>query len=93
MEDIYEARFVPSNPSLLEQMYKAFNHCASLNPDPIQEDEGDFFFNEEEVQQGAAANLAHLESVFTMPSAQELDGLLDITSEQFEDAEDEMPDQ
>lgn len=74
--------------SSLTNIYEALCECAALNPDPVEEDEGEFFFNEDEVNFGAeqAKTLEHLESVFTMPTQEELDTLLQ-NQEQFEDAE------
>jgi hypothetical protein len=34
-------------------MYKALSEGALLNPDPVEEDEGEFFYNKDEVELGA----------------------------------------
>jgi len=49
-----ELRFVPKDPAAVDALYKVFCHCAMLNPDQgddDDEDQGDFFFNEDEVAQ------------------------------------------
>lgn len=52
---VQEMRFVPSDSSVLENLFKTLCDCALLNPDPEEEREGeaDWFFNEEEVLTGA----------------------------------------
>eukprot|EP01116_Phalansterium_solitarium_P001165 TRINITY_DN10946_c0_g1_i1.p1 TRINITY_DN10946_c0_g1~~TRINITY_DN10946_c0_g1_i1.p1 ORF type:complete len:209 (+),score=47.22 TRINITY_DN10946_c0_g1_i1:28-627(+) len=74
--DLYEARFVPEDSNALDTMFKAFSECASMNPDPIEEDEGDFFYDADEV----AMNVDAAESAASRFDA-------GASSEQFEDAE------
>jgi hypothetical protein len=92
-DEFYDARFVPEDASALDNIYKAFSEGAALNPDPIEETEGDFYFNEEEVYSNpeVAERMQHFESVFNMPTPQEMDQLLEGTEEgQFDDADEEM---
>ncbi|PRP85635.1 hypothetical protein PROFUN_06424 [Planoprotostelium fungivorum] len=50
-EDYYEMRVIPTEgtATTLSTLYKAFCDVAEMNPDPEEEGEGDFIFNEEEV--------------------------------------------
>jgi hypothetical protein len=57
-DEVHEMRFVPEDSSTLEKIYTAFSECALLNPDPHSEDEGDFFFNEDEITAAQSATLA-----------------------------------
>eukprot|EP01101_Sappina_pedata_P001630 TRINITY_DN11710_c0_g1_i1.p1 TRINITY_DN11710_c0_g1~~TRINITY_DN11710_c0_g1_i1.p1 ORF type:complete len:179 (+),score=57.47 TRINITY_DN11710_c0_g1_i1:51-539(+) len=45
---ITEAFLAPQDPSTLDEIYGAMSHGASLNPDPVEEGEGDFFYGGEE---------------------------------------------
>eukprot|EP01089_Gocevia_fonbrunei_P021711 TRINITY_DN8528_c0_g1_i1.p1 TRINITY_DN8528_c0_g1~~TRINITY_DN8528_c0_g1_i1.p1 ORF type:complete len:179 (-),score=39.94 TRINITY_DN8528_c0_g1_i1:42-578(-) len=51
-EEYNECRFVPGNHSLdsVNLIYNAMCEGAALNPDPEEEGEGDFFYNENEVE-------------------------------------------
>jgi len=77
-----ECRFVPSDPGQLQAIYDALSSGAVLNPDPENEGEGDFFYDEDEVQ----ANLARFDGMITMPTPDEMDALVD--EDQFDDADD-----
>jgi len=91
-DETYEMRFAPEDVTTLEKIYNSFSECALLNPDPHSEDEGEFFFNEEEVALGAeqSSALNHLESVFQVPTTEELLAMAQNgTPEQFEDPEEE----
>ena len=48
-EEPSEARFVPQDSSHLNTIYSALCEGAELHPDPEEEGEGDFMFNENEV--------------------------------------------
>eukprot|EP00242_Pyramimonas_sp_CCMP2087_P009216 CAMPEP_0198209434 /NCGR_PEP_ID=MMETSP1445-20131203/15818_1 /TAXON_ID=36898 /ORGANISM="Pyramimonas sp., Strain CCMP2087" /LENGTH=217 /DNA_ID=CAMNT_0043883205 /DNA_START=119 /DNA_END=772 /DNA_ORIENTATION=+ len=55
-EIITELRIVPSTDESLETVFQALCDCAALNPDPEVEGddaEGDFFFDEDEIHEGA----------------------------------------
>jgi nucleotide-sensitive chloride channel 1A len=80
-EQFHELRFVPQQQQQLDAIYKAFSECAALNPDEELEGEGDFIYNEDEVQQGMD-RLAHMERVFQMPTPEELDRMLAPTGQQ-----------
>jgi len=100
-EDVSEMRLVPSNDetdsAVVDKLFKAFSDIAAMNPDPIVEGEGDFFFNEDEVNRGIenldekqTKQLERLEGMLTMPTKDELDGLLEASEPgQFEDAEEQ----
>ncbi|EGC37932.1 hypothetical protein DICPUDRAFT_149391 [Dictyostelium purpureum] len=47
-ETYTEIRFIPLDESKIRDIYDAFCQGALLNPDEDQDDEGDFYFNEEE---------------------------------------------
>ncbi len=54
-DELHEVWFVPEDdPATLDDMFAAFTYSASLNPDPVEEDEGNFYYNEDEV--GHASN-------------------------------------
>jgi len=91
-EDVHEVRFVPHNVQDLERIYQAFSECALMNPDPDEEGEGEFVYNEAEVNGGT---LERLESLFVMPTAEQLQlwqqeqqaqGLNGVELGQFDDA-------
>jgi nucleotide-sensitive chloride channel 1A len=48
-EETCEARFIPEDSDKVEAIYTAFSECAAMNPDPIEEDEGNFFYNADEM--------------------------------------------
>jgi len=78
------------NNQLVDQLYQAFSEGALLNPDPQEEGEGEFIFNEDEVHQGnGVSTLQHLEDVFQMPSSEELDKLLENNGQFADPDEDE----
>eukprot|EP01111_Echinosteliopsis_oligospora_P017895 TRINITY_DN793_c0_g1_i1.p1 TRINITY_DN793_c0_g1~~TRINITY_DN793_c0_g1_i1.p1 ORF type:complete len:199 (-),score=66.51 TRINITY_DN793_c0_g1_i1:59-655(-) len=74
LSTISEARYVVSDPASLGTVFDAFSRGAAMNPDSEQEGEGDFFYDQEEIQRGISD---HLDSV-----------LEDNTSSQFEDNND-----
>ncbi|CAK0786113.1 hypothetical protein CVIRNUC_009326 [Coccomyxa viridis] len=90
-----EVRLVPEDSSTLEDLFQTLCDCAALNPDPgdgDDEEDGDFYYNEEEVMAGAqgeqrAAMLDHYDSLLQMPRASELDELVEEDPDRFEDAE------
>ncbi|MCO5605304.1 hypothetical protein L7F22_059486 [Adiantum nelumboides] len=81
---VQEMRLVPSDPSVLDNLFKVLCDCALLNPDPVQEHEGEgeWFFNEEEVLAGA---IGHSNGV----KDHDVTGFseLHLDDEQFDDAE------
>lgn len=69
-DEYHDARFVPEQADQLENIYQALSRGAELNPDPVQDDEGQWICNEEDLDSLNApqsATLAHLESVFQVP--------------------------
>lgn len=90
-ETFHEMRFVPSNDTDLTSMYRAFSDCAAMNPDPEEEGEGDFVFDENEVAQGVEneRRLQHLENVFQMPSNEQLEQMNNHSNGRYDDVEDE----
>jgi len=48
-EEWSEVRFVPADANHLDVIYEALSKCAELNPDPARDEEGEFYFNEDEV--------------------------------------------
>jgi hypothetical protein len=92
---ISEARFeqpenavsadLPAEAEALRKMYAAFSQAASMNADQISDDEGDFF------HEGRSEDSAvhQWDSVFQMPSAEQLRAMHESAEGQFEDAEDE----
>ncbi|MCO5609702.1 hypothetical protein L7F22_063934 [Adiantum nelumboides] len=81
---VQEMRLVPSDPSVLDNLFKVLCDCALLNPDPVEEHEGEgeWFFNEEEVLAGA---IGHSNGV----KDHDVTGFseLHLDDEQFDDAE------
>lgn len=73
-DEIRELRFVPTPDISLDGIYAVMNECAALNPDSdADDDDGDdddnFFWTGAEAPNAtAAAQLAHLESVFQAPA-------------------------
>lgn len=53
-----ELRFVPADTTQLAAIFEAFNEGAALNPDPVNEmeGEGDWVFNDDEVYGAMGAN-------------------------------------
>jgi len=80
-------------------MYNAFSDCALLNPDlddDMNDDEGEFFYNEEEVMNGInnssteeraakSAKLAHWDTVFKEPTEEQLAAMGAPAPGQFDD--------
>jgi hypothetical protein len=48
-EDVVELRLVPEDASSVDNIYREMTECAALNPDTVEEDEGDFFYDHDEV--------------------------------------------
>jgi len=42
-DEIHEVSFVPENQDALNTLFQAFSDSALLNPDPVEEGEGEFF--------------------------------------------------
>lgn len=79
-----EMWLVPEEEAKVDEVFKALCDCAALNPDPEEEGEGDFFFNEEEVMAGLddetrAAVVAH------QTAGMDLDDLVGDDPSRFED--------
>lgn len=88
-DEIRELRFVPTPDVSLEGIYALMNECAALNPDSDADDDDDedgdnFFWNGGPSNPTAAAQLAHLESVFQAPAENGATG----DDEDVEEAED-----
>eukprot|EP00741_Cyanophora_paradoxa_P003263 tig00000691_g3171.t1 len=93
-EPVPEVRYAPEDPGQVDRLYAAFCDCAALNPDPVDEDEGDFFYDEAEVMAGiannpdGAARLAQYDALLAAdPNAQEL-GKMSL-DDRYADAEEE----
>ena len=72
-DEIRELRFVPTPDISLDGIYAVMNECAALNPDSDADDDDDeednfFWTGSGAVNPAAAAQLAHLESVFHAPT-------------------------
>jgi len=76
-EQLQELFLAPSDEASLDNIYNAFSEGAVLNPDPVEEDEGEFYFNEDEV----------MGTTFEMPEIQEQ--LSEISKENKENEENE----
>lgn len=90
-----EIRIIPSDPLSVEEMFKALCECAALNPDPHEEDEGDFYFDECEVMNGLdeetkAALLASRAQGMEIDAEGELEELVGDDMGRFEDDEEDM---
>ncbi|KYQ89941.1 hypothetical protein DLAC_08512 [Tieghemostelium lacteum] len=48
-EEYTEVRFIPNEESKIKEIYESFCRGALLNPDPEEEDEGNFYFNESDM--------------------------------------------
>lgn len=55
LSKITEMRLVPSDPNQLDMLFAIFCECAELNPDPIQEEEGEhnWVFSADQLQDDA----------------------------------------
>eukprot|EP00743_Colponemidia_sp_Colp-15_P005321 GILK01005722.1.p1 GENE.GILK01005722.1~~GILK01005722.1.p1 ORF type:complete len:216 (-),score=35.29 GILK01005722.1:176-784(-) len=62
---ISEAYFVPDNSETLQAIFDAMSECATLHPDPEEDDAGEAFYDQDAVAEGARqeAVLRHLENV------------------------------
>lgn len=62
--DVVELKLIPTSSDSLQSMWDAMSTGAAMNPDPDQpdhEDEGDFFFNSSEVNNGDATDTCETE--------------------------------
>jgi len=85
-DEYHEARFIPEDSTSLDQIYAAFSECASLNPDPIEEEEGEWIYNEDEVNASNQSRLSHLENIFQEPTPDQLQQMfLNGQQGQFDD--------
>jgi nucleotide-sensitive chloride channel 1A len=90
-----EIRIVPSDPASVEEIFKALCECAALNPDPEEEGEGDFYFDEGEVMKGLddetkAALLASRAEGMEIDAEEELEELVGDDPGRFEEDEEEV---
>mmetsp|Transcript_14234 Transcript_14234/g.24342 ORF Transcript_14234/g.24342 Transcript_14234/m.24342 type:complete len:249 (-) Transcript_14234:71-817(-) len=83
-----DLRYVPTDPSQLERIFRAFCDCAAINPDSEEEGEGDFFYNADEVAAGAALYSRIDNNGVSLPSPAQFDAMVQDSS-RFEDAEGE----
>lgn len=83
-EKVNEVRLVPEDSDVLSVLFQVFSECQALHPDDVEPDEGEFMFNVEEVEEGAA---------MIMPSPADVDMLtrpdLNNNPDRFADAEEE----
>ena len=93
-----ELRIVPSDPSVVEEIFRVLCECAALNPDPQgEDDEGEFYFDEDEVIKGLdegtrAALLASRAEGMELDegAGEELEELVGDDPGRFEGDEEEM---
>lgn len=87
-----EVRLVPSDESTVASIFQALCEGAAANPDSdMEDDEGDFFFDQDEINQGAAKAegdghaemLDRFDAMLQAPS----NGAASIHPNQFEDAD------
>ena len=75
----------------VEAVFQALCDGAENNPDEVEDDEGDFFFDEAEVAAGlddaGLLRLQNLEDRLQLPSAQEFAELVAGDPERFQDDE------
>jgi len=65
-EKVNEVRVVAEDESVLSVLFQVFSECQALHPDEVEPDEGEFMFNIDEVEEGAA---------MIMPSPSDVDML------------------
>mmetsp|Transcript_17044 Transcript_17044/g.47600 ORF Transcript_17044/g.47600 Transcript_17044/m.47600 type:complete len:232 (-) Transcript_17044:664-1359(-) len=93
--EVSELRIVLTDPDQLEAVFEAMSECAALNPDSdMEEDDGQFFYNEDEVMSGVdpdrrEAMLDHFDSILQVPQEDELEELIADDPGRFEDADKE----
>lgn len=77
----------------MDEVFQALCVGAEANPDDVDEDEGDFFYDEDEVNAGldadALVRLQALEDRLQLPSASEFEELIAGDPERFEDADED----
>mmetsp|Transcript_42580 Transcript_42580/g.109006 ORF Transcript_42580/g.109006 Transcript_42580/m.109006 type:complete len:224 (-) Transcript_42580:473-1144(-) len=92
---VSELRLAPADPDHLEHIFQAMSECAAMNPDSdMDDDEGEFFYNEDEVAAGAdpaqrETMLAHYDSILRGPEDDDLEELMGDDPERFDDAEEQ----
>eukprot|EP00798_Chlamydomonas_sp_ICE-L_P003546 gene3546-13616_t len=82
----YEMRLIPEDESKIDEIFKALCDCAAMNPDPEEEGEGDFFYNEEEVHAGLDDE-TRAALVANQTANMDLDALVGDDPSRFEDEE------
>ncbi|KAL6060388.1 Methylosome subunit pICln [Balamuthia mandrillaris] len=83
-----EARFVVPEEKL-SSVYDAFCSCAALNPDQVEEDEGEFVFNREEVYRGSGLDMTELQAPLQEDEDADYDGRYDDDEGEEEDGDGE----
>ena len=85
-EDVSELRLAPADPDEVESIFQAMSDCAAMNPDSdVDDDEGEFFYNEDEVMAGVdperrEAMLDHFDSLLEPPPGDDLQEVLEPSS-------------
>lgn len=95
-----EMRLVPADAAALDAIFAVLCDCAAKNPDPGQsadEEDGDFFYDEDEVLAGAAgeeraAQLDQYDALLQMPRAAEFEQMVANEEGRFDDADESMDD-
>ncbi|KAL3134055.1 hypothetical protein ABBQ32_008484 [Trebouxia sp. C0010 RCD-2024] len=97
-DDTYpEIRLIPADSSKLQEIFETLCQCAALNPDSNDDDdsdEGDFFYNEEEVLNGIgaenrAALLERYDALLEESEQPELEELTGEDPDRFADPDDD----
>mmetsp|Transcript_5985 Transcript_5985/g.13783 ORF Transcript_5985/g.13783 Transcript_5985/m.13783 type:complete len:190 (+) Transcript_5985:85-654(+) len=52
-EQVTEVRFAVDDEQGLSVLFQVFSECQALHPDDVEQDEGEFMFNVDEVEEGA----------------------------------------
>ena len=84
-EKVNEVRFVVGEPEVLSVIFQVFSECQALHPDEAEQDEGEFMFNVEEVEEGAAMAMPSPGDVDMLTTTDASNGVPD----RFADAEEE----
>lgn len=89
-DKLIEVRFAVEEEQQLGVLFSVFSECQALHPDDVEQDEGEFMFNVEEVEEGALGN----GSALSMPAPEDVDMLVredgpDSNPDRFADADEQ----
>mmetsp|Transcript_5177 Transcript_5177/g.5901 ORF Transcript_5177/g.5901 Transcript_5177/m.5901 type:complete len:204 (-) Transcript_5177:1228-1839(-) len=85
-QDVYEIRFAPKDPSLLDALFASFSFCASLHPDMDEDFTPISVLGNESNENSYESVLTHLDNVLTVSNSIDEERYADAEESDYEDS-------